>query len=330
MKNIKVIGIGDKIISAINMIYEYCSLDIELIHINTAKDFYNELKIDNKVIIGEKTAKWVGASKDVFKGQESVVESKDKIISIFKGSDMVILVAGMGEGTGTGATPKIAEISKELGIPTIAIITKEFSFESSKMKVNSNTCVEMLKNIVDTLVIIPNDAVREKSIIESFENSSKVVSLAVKCILDNALNQGINRVIADKGVGYIGFGKGFGENRLNIAINNALNSPLLETDIFSVSSIIFNFNVDKNFDFYDVEQVFVDLILKRAKRNIDYVFNISVDESLKDEVNVTLIAINDRGLTGNICENKELSFVDFSKENLEIKVNIPSFLIKKQ
>ena len=121
MKNIKVIGIGDKIISAINMIYEYCSLDIELIHINTAKDVYNELKIDNKVIIGEKTAKWVGASKDVFKGQESVVESKDKIISIFKGSDMVILVAGMGEGTGTGATPKIAEISKELGIPTIAI-----------------------------------------------------------------------------------------------------------------------------------------------------------------------------------------------------------------
>ena len=299
---IKVIGVGGGGNNAVNRMIEDGLEGVEFIAVNTDSQDLIKSKAPMKIQIGEKLTKGLGAGGDPSKGEASVEESKEEISHALEGADMVFITAGMGGGTGTGAAPRIAAISKEMGILTVGVVTKPFNFEGRKRMTNAERGIEALKNSVDTLVIIPNQRLlaiidKKTTLIESFRKADEVLRQGVQGISDLISKPGVinldfadvRTVMADKGVAHMGIGRASGENKAEAAAKAAIQSPLLETTIEGAKSVLINFSGDENLGLLEADEA-ANLIRESIDPEAEIIFGTTINEELNDEVIVTVIA----------------------------------------
>lgn len=302
LAKIKVIGIGGGGNNAVNRMIESGLKGVEFIVANTDLQVLNVSKADVKIQIGSKLTNGLGAGANPQIGKEAALESKPEIEAALEGADMVFITCGMGGGTGTGAAPIIADIAQEMGALTVGIVTKPFSFEGKKRMEQAEVGLEELKKHVDTLIVIPNDKLREiidKStpLVESFKEVDNVLRRGVQSISDLIAVAGlinldfadVKAVMAKRGRALIGIGIGVGEGRATEAAKQAVSSPLLETSIDGATDAIINVTGGANLTLFEVEEA-AEVIRQSANTDINTIFGAVINENLKDEVIVTVIA----------------------------------------
>ena len=308
LAKIKVIGIGGGGGNAINSMVETGVKGVEFIAANTDLQVLNTSKADIKIQLG-KTGLGAGAKPEI--GKEAALEAKKEIEESLKGADMVFITCGMGGGTGSGAAPIVAEIAQGLGALTVAIVTKPFSFEGKKRMENALIAIEELKKHVDTLIVIPNDRLREiidktTPMLEAFKEVDNVLRRGVQSITDLIAVVGlvnldfadVKAVMEKSGNAIIGIGIGMGEERAIEAAKQAVSSPLLETSISGATDAIINITGGMNLTLFEAEQA-AEVVRAAANTDINTIFGSVINENLTDEVIVTVIA------TGFDKNNKE-------------------------
>jgi len=299
LAKIKVIGVGGGGNNAVNRMIESGVKGVEFIVANTDLQVLNSSKAEVKIQLG-KTGLGAGADPEV--GRQAAEDSKEEIINVLKGADMVFVTCGMGGGTGTGAAPVIAEIAQDLGALTVGIVTKPFSWEGKPRSRHAEEGLEKLKDHVDTLIIIPNDRLREiidktTPMTEAFKEVDNVLRLGVQSISDLIAVTGlvnldfadVKTVMANKGDALIGIGVATGENRAIEAAKQSVSSPLLETDIRGATDAIINITGGANLSLFEVEDA-VEVIRQSAGTDINTIFGAVINESLGDDIIVTVIA----------------------------------------
>ena len=299
LAKIKVIGIGGGGGNAINSMVETGVKGVEFIAANTDLQVLNTSKADVKIQLG-KTGLGAGAKPEI--GKEAAVEAKKEIEESLKGADMVFITCGMGGGTGSGAAPIVAEIAQGLGALTVAIVTKPFSFEGKKRMENALVAIEELKKHVDTLIVIPNDRLREiidktTPMLEAFKEVDNVLRRGVQSITDLIAVVGlvnldfadVKAVMEKSGNAIIGIGIGMGEERAIEAAKQAVSSPLLETSISGATDAIINITGGMNLTLFEAEQA-AEVVRAAANTDINTIFGSVINENLTDEVIVTVIA----------------------------------------
>lgn len=299
---IKVIGIGGGGNNAVNRMIESGVKGVEFIVANTDLQVLNVSKAPTKIQIGETLTGGRGAGAKPEVGREAALESKKEIEEALAGADMVFVTCGMGGGTGTGAAPVVASIAQELGALTVGIVTKPFSFEGRKRMEQAVAGLEELKKCVDTLIVIPNDKLREiidKStpLLESFKEVDNVLRRGVQSISDLIAVAGlinldfadVKTVMEKRGQALIGIGIGVGENRAREAAEQAISSPLLETSISGATDAIINVTGGNNLTLFEVEEA-AEVIRASAKTDMNTIFGAVINENLNDEIIVTVIA----------------------------------------
>ena len=299
LAKIKVIGVGGGGNNAVNRMIESGVKGVEFIVANTDRQVLNSSKADVKIQLG-KTGLGAGADPEV--GRKAAEDSKEEITDVLKGADMVFVTCGMGGGTGTGAAPVIAEIAQGLGALTVGIVTKPFAWEGKPRSKHAEEGLERLKEHVDTLIIIPNDRLREiidKStpMTEAFKEVDNVLRLGVQSISDLIAVTGlvnldfadVKTVMSNKGDALIGIGVATGENRAIEAAKQSVSSPLLETDIRGATDAIINITGGNNLSLFEVEDA-VEVIRDAAGTDINTIFGAVINESLGDDIIVTVIA----------------------------------------
>jgi len=336
--NIKVIGIGGAGNNAINRMVEAGLKGVEFIAVNTDAQALYLSKADKKIQIGEKLTKGLGAGANPEIGRKAAEESKDVVEEALKGADMIFITAGMGGGTGTGAAPIIAEVSKNLGILTVGVVTKPFSFEGKKRMANAEMGITDIKSNVDTLITIPNDrlltiAEKKTSIIEAFKLADDVLRQGVQGISDLIAVPGlinldfadVKTVMQDTGLAHMGIGKGSGETRATDAAKQAISSPLLETSIDGAKGVLLNITGGANLGLLEVNEA-AELIASVADKEANIIFGAVIDEKLQDEVRITVIATGFDNVKERQPEIEEFEVGHFVDEDLEI----PAFLRKNR
>lgn len=302
LAKIKVIGVGGGGNNAVNRMIESGVKGVEFIVANTDLQVLNNSKADVKIQIGTKLTNGLGAGANPEIGKDAALESKGEIQKALEGADMVFVTCGMGGGTGTGAAPVIAEIAQELGALTVGIVTKPFSFEGKKRMEQALVGMENLKKHVDTLIVIPNDRLREiidKStpLLESFKEVDNVLRRGVQSISDLIAVAGlinldfadVKTVMENRGNALIGIGMGVGEDRAQEAARQAVSSPLLETSINGATDAIINVTGGSNLTLFEVEEA-AEVIRTSAETDINTIFGAVINENLNDEIIVTVIA----------------------------------------
>ena len=302
MAQIKVIGVGGGGNNAVDRMIDDGLDGVEFISVNTDGQALAKAKSATKIQIGEKLTKGLGAGGNPEIGEKSVDETQDEIAQALRGSDMVFITAGMGGGTGTGAAPRIAAISKELGILTVGVVTKPFNFEGKKRMSNAEKGIVELKKNVDTLVIIPNQRLlsiidKKTTLTEAFKKADEILRQGVQGIADLISKPGVinldfadvRTIMADKGVAHMGIGRATGENKAEVAAKAAIQSPLLETTIEGAKSVLINFSGDMNLGLLETEEA-ADLIRESIDPEAEIIFGTTINEELQDEVVVTVIA----------------------------------------
>lgn len=299
LAKIKVIGIGGGGGNAINSMVETGVKGVEFIAANTDLQVLNTSKADVKIQLG-KTGLGAGAKPEI--GKEAALEAKKEIEEALSGADMVFITCGMGGGTGSGAAPIVAEIAQGLGALTVAIVTKPFTFEGRKRMENALTSLEELKKHVDTLIVIPNDRLREiidktTPMLEAFKEVDNVLRRGVQSITDLIAVVGlvnldfadVKAVMEKSGNAIIGIGIGMGEERAIEAAKQAVSSPLLETSISGATDAIINITGGLNLTLFEAEQA-AEVVRAAANTDINTIFGSVINENLTDEVIVTVIA----------------------------------------
>lgn len=302
LAKIKVIGLGGGGGNAINRMVESGVKGVEFIAANTDLQVLNTSKADVKIQIGATLTDGLGAGGKPEVGRESAIESKKEIEDALSGADMVFITAGMGGGTGTGAAGIVAEIAQGLGALTVAIVTKPFSFEGKRRMENAMYGIEELKKHVDTLIVIPNDRLREiidKStpMLEAFKEVDNVLRRGVQSISDLIAVVGlvnldfadVKAVMENSGRAIIGIGIGMGEERALEAAKQAVSSPLLEQSIEGATDAIINITGGVNLTLFEAEQA-AEVVRSASNTDINTIFGSVINENLNDEVIVTVIA----------------------------------------
>jgi len=302
LAKIKVIGIGGGGGNAVNRMIESGVKGVEFIVANTDLQVLNNSKADIKIQIGANLTDGLGAGAKPEIGREAAVESKKEIEDALTGADMIFITCGMGGGTGTGAAPVVAEIAQSLGALTVAIVTKPFGFEGKKRMDNALAGLEELKKHVDTLIVIPNDRLREiidktTPMLEAFKEVDNVLRRGVQSISDLIAVVGlvnldfadVKAVMEKSGNAIIGIGIGMGEDRAIEAAKQAVSSPLLETSITGATDAIINITGGVNLTLFEAEQA-AEVVRAAANTDINTIFGSVINENLTDEVIVTVIA----------------------------------------
>lgn len=300
--NIKVVGVGGGGGNAINRMITDGLRGVEFIAINTDKQALEESKANIKIQIGEKLTRGLGAGANPEIGECSAEESKAEIAEALKGADMVFITSGMGGGTGTGATPIIAEISKEMGILTVAVVTKPFPFEGKRRMNQAERGVESLKQYVDTIIIIPNEKLlqvveKNTSVEAAFYMTDSILRQGVQGISDLITIPGlvnldfadVKTIMLDTGVAHMGIGRSKGENRAQEAARQAIHSPLLETSIDGASGVLINVTGGKDLGLLEINEA-AELVQKSVDPEANIIFGAVIDEKLNDEIVITVIA----------------------------------------
>ena len=302
LAKIKVIGLGGGGGNAINRMVESGVKGVEFIAANTDLQVLNTSKADVKIQLGATLAEGLGAGGRPEIGKEAAIESKKEIEEALVGADMIFITCGMGGGTGTGAAPVVAEIAQSLGALTVAIVTKPFSFEGKRRMENALAGIEELKKHVDTLIVIPNDRLREiidKStpMLEAFKEVDNVLRRGVQSISDLIAVVGlvnldfadVRAVMEKSGRALIGIGIGMGEERAIEAARQAVSSALLENSIEGATDAIINITGGVNLTLFEAEQA-AEVVRAAANTDINTIFGSVINENLSDEVIVTVIA----------------------------------------
>ncbi len=302
LAKIKVIGLGGGGGNAVNRMVESGVKGVEFIVANTDLQVLNSSKADIKIQIGANLTDGLGAGANPEIGREAAVESKKEIEDALTGADMVFITCGMGGGTGTGAAPVVAEISQALGALTVGIVTKPFSFEGRRRMEQAFKGIEELRKHVDTLIVIPNDKLREiidktTPMLEAFKEVDNVLRRGVQSISDLIAVVGlvnldfadIKSIMKESGNAVIGIGIGMGEDRAIEAAKEAVASPLLENSIDGATDAIINITGGVNLTLFEAEQA-AEVVRAASKTDIDTIFGAVINENLTDEVIVTVIA----------------------------------------
>lgn len=299
---IKVIGVGGGGNNAVNRMIDCGVRGIEFVALNTDRQSLQSSRAEIKIQLGEKITKGLGAGANPEIGLKAAEENRNEILEALKGADMIFITAGMGGGTGTGAAPVVAEIAKELGILTVGVVTKPFSFEGKKRLSQAEKGVEELKSKVDTLVTIPNDrllqiADKKTTMADAFMMADEVLRQGIQGISDlisvpNLINldfADVKTIMFSKGIAHMGIGRASGDNRATEAAKQAIKSPLLETSIEGAKSVLLNITGGSDLGIFEVNEA-ADLIRQSVDADANIIFGAGIDESLQDEIKITVIA----------------------------------------
>jgi len=306
-----VVGVGGAGNNAVNRMIDENIAGVEFIGINTDKQALSMSKATTTMQIGEKLTKGLGAGAKPEIGEKAAEENQEDIQSALKGADMVFVTCGMGGGTGTGAAPVIAKISKDMGILTVGVVTKPFRFEGRVRMNNALAGIEKLKTAVDTLIVIPNDRLldivdRRTSIPDAFKKADEVLQQSVQGITDLINEPGlinldfadIQTVMKDKGVAHIGIGHAKGDDKAIEAVKAAVSSPLLETTIDGASQVLINISGDMTLaEANDALSYVQELVGEDA----NIILGTTVDDDAQDECSITVIAT---GLDDNAAQEQ--------------------------
>ncbi len=298
---IKVIGVGGAGCNAINRMVQYGLRGVEFIAINTDKQALFLAKAPTKIQIGEKLTKGLGAGADPEVGRKAADESREQIMDALRGTDMAFITAGMGGGTGTGATSIVAECAKELGILTIAVVTKPFTFEGKVRMRNAEIGIASLKPAVDTLITIPNDKlidlVGRASLPDALRVADDVLRQGIQGISDliavpamiNLDFADVKTIMREKGLAHMGIGNASGEKRAAEAARQAIESPLLETSINGARGVLMNITGGPDLSLLEVNEA-AELISENVDPEANIIFGADIDEAMGDALRITVIA----------------------------------------
>ena len=354
---IKVIGVGGAGNNAVNRMLDLGIKNVDFIAVNTDRQALQKSKANTKIQIGEKITRGLGAGANPDVGAQSAEESKQEITEVLRGADMVFVTAGMGGGTGTGAAPTVAGLAKEMGILTIGVVTKPFTFEGKKRLAQAERGIESLKGKVDTLIVIPNDKLlqvidRKTSMAEAFMMADDILRQGVQGISDlitvtGAINldfADVKTIMQNTGMAHMGIGFASGENKAEDAAKQAIQSPLLETTIEGARGVIINVTGGIDLGLQEVNTA-AELIQRSVDPEANIIFGTVVDESMNDEIQITVIATgfedqNEVSGIGKRTESiisktwgdKKLNSIPSSQDlnNSQNDLDIPSFLRKKK
>lgn len=299
---IRVIGVGGGGNNAVNRMIESGLQGVEFIAVNTDSQALQLSKAETKVQIGDKLTRGLGAGANPEIGNKAAEESRDEIVNALKGADMVFVTAGMGGGTGTGAAPVVAEVAKELGAVTVGVVTKPFTFEGRKRAKQAVSGIGNLKEKVDTLITIPNDRLlqvvdKNTSINEAFCIADDILRQGVQGISDLIAVPGlinldfadVKTIMHNTGSALMGIGTASGENRAVTAARNAISSPLLETSIEGAKGVLLSITGGGSLGLFEVNEA-AEVISEAADSEANIIFGAVIDESLGEEIRVTVIA----------------------------------------
>ena len=331
MATIKVVGVGGAGNNGVNRMVENGLKSVEFISVNTDRQQLNVSKANKKIQIGEKLTRGLGAGANPEVGKCSAEESKTEIAEALKGADMVFVTCGMGGGTGTGAAPIVAEVSKEMGILTVGVVTKPFPFEGKRRMMQAEAGIEELRQNVDTLIIIPNEKLlqvveKQTSIMDAFKMSDDVLRQGVQGISDLITIPGlvnldfadVKTIMLDAGVAHIGIGRASGEHRAQEAARQAIHSPLLETSIEGAGGVLLNVTGGKDLCLLEISEA-ADLVQKSVDADANIIFGAVIDENLENEIVITVIAT---GFTKTAFQDLKLdSIVGEALKNATVSQN---------
>jgi len=300
--SIKVVGCGGGGNNAVNRMVDAGLRGVEFISVNTDRQALGQSNAQVKIQIGEKLTKGLGAGAIPEVGRRAAEESREEIASALKGADLVFITAGMGGGTGTGAAPIVAEIARDMGTLTIAVVTKPFNYEGKQRMKNAESGIEELKQHVDTLVVIPNDSLlkvasKGTTMLEAFRIADDVLRQGIQGISDliavpamiNLDFADVKTVMESGGMAHMGIGVGSGENKLVEAAKNAIASPLLETNIDGARAVLINVTGGADISIVDINEA-ANLIMEAADPDANIIFGAGIDEIMGDDVRITVIA----------------------------------------
>ncbi len=299
---IKVVGVGGGGNNAVGRMIEANVNSAEFIAINTDKQMLLVSKAPKRLQIGEKLTQGLGAGAKPDVGKKSAEESRNSIKEVLKDTNLVFITAGMGGGTGTGASPVVAQIAKEMGILTVGVVTKPFAFEGPVRAHQAEEGIKELRKYVDTIVIIPNEKLlqvvpKDTTFVEAFRYADDVLRQCIQGISDLIANEGlINRDFADvqtvmqnKGLAHMGIGRGKGENKVLDAVHQAIASPLLETNIDGATGVILNVKGGLDMSLKEVNDA-ASMVQGVIDPNCIFIFGAAISPEMKDEIEITIIA----------------------------------------
>lgn len=331
---IKVFGVGGGGSNAVARMYQEGLQEVELYIVNTDKQHLDSLPVPNKIHIGETVTKGLGAGSKPEKGEEAARENLDKIKEAIEGADMVFIAAGLGGGTGTGAAPVIAEVAKEMGILTVAVVTRPFDFEGPRRAQIAEEGLKKLRDVVDTYIVIHNQklatiAGKKFTFGEAFKLVDSILYKAVRGITDLILVPGlinvdfadVQTIMEGGGKALIGVGSGRGENKIEEAVMSATTSPLLEgTSIQGARRLLINVEVSMDLSYTDVEEAIAN-IKELAHEDSHIIFGASLNPDIEDEIKITVVATDFESERPSEQKSKKIS---------ERKINRRQLLIERE
>jgi cell division protein FtsZ len=299
---IKVVGVGGGGTNAVNRMVDAGLAGVEFVAVNTDAQALMMCDADVKIHIGSKETRGLGAGADPAVGLAAAQESRDELKEALKGADMIFVTAGEGGGTGTGGAPVVAELARELSALTVGVVTKPFAFEGRKRSQQAELGIQNLRDRVDTLIVIENDRLlqvveRQTSVVEAFRMADDVLRQGVQGITDLITVPGlvnldfadVRTIMRDAGSALMGIGSSTGENRAAEAARTAVSSPLLESSIEGATGILLNISGPADLGLFEVNEA-AEVVTGAADQNANVIFGAVIDDQLKDEVRVTVIA----------------------------------------
>ncbi|RBP61817.1 cell division protein FtsZ [Alkalibaculum bacchi] len=349
---IKVIGVGGGGNNAVNRMIESGLQGVSFAVVNTDNQALNLALAEEKIQIGEKATHGLGAGANPEVGQRSAEESEEILAEAIKGTDLLFVTCGMGGGTGTGAAPVVARIAKSLGILTVGVVTKPFSFEGKVRANNAILGTELLAQHVDALVTIPNDrllqlADKTTTLKDAFKMADNVLLQGVRGISDLIAVPGlvsldfadVKTIMKDTGLAHMGVGSAKGENKAAEAAKQAIHSPLLETTIDGATGVLLNITGGMDLTLFEVDQA-AEIAREAADPEANVIFGAAIDESMQDEIKITVIATGFPSNKEKKVEPKKSNIVGEDKptksqgqsqgqSSVDQQFSIPSFLKKR-
>ena len=299
---IKVVGVGGGGCNAVDRMIDNAVQGIDFISVNTDRQALARSKAPTRIQIGEKLTKGLGCGADPSIGEKAAEESKDEIAQAIRATDMLFITSGMGGGTGTGAAPVVAEIAREMGILTVAVVTRPFRFEGPRRIQNAERGIREMEKYVDSLIVVANDKLLEitdedTSIDDAFNMADQVLKYGVAGISDLVAIPGlinldladVRRIMTDAGVCHMGIGRASGENRAANAVKQAINSPLLDTTIDGARGVIINFTGGRNMKLHEIDAA-ASVVRDSVSADADIIVGAVIDATLEDEIMITVIA----------------------------------------
>jgi cell division protein FtsZ len=299
---IKVVGVGGAGTNAVNRMVDSGVKGVEFIAVNTDVQQLDVCDADVKIHIGQEITHGLGGGADPVVGRESMENSRDQLKSALRGADLVFVTVGEGGGTGTGGAPVVAQVARELGAVTIAIVTKPFGFEGHRRLRQALEGIEVLKDVADTVIAIPNDRLlevveRNTSVVEAFQHADDILRQGVQGITDLITVPGlinldfadVRTIVKDQGTALLGIGTASGENRAQAAADMAINSPLLETRIDGARGLLLNITGGSDLTLWEVNEA-AEVISEAADDDANIIFGAVVDERLEGKIAITVVA----------------------------------------